>query len=297
MVIEAALNGGRPRRAHPAVPCTPGEVATAAQQCAAVGASVVHIHAQDADGAWSADPAWYAETNRRIRELAPGVLISITSLRPAGVAVSAVLELLTALSADLRTRPDLISVNLGHIVAWEQASAPGGPRRTRHFPNDYDDIAALLAYCRDTGVTPELAVMDLGFLSNAVTLRDDGLLPARPWFLLELDSPAYGSGRQVAPSTAANYSTLATLMREHFPGALWAGHGVERAGYAVLRRALEDGAHIRVGFEDAIHLPEGHLAADNAALVRWAVGAAHRLGRAPASAREARTLIGCSSAR
>jgi uncharacterized protein (DUF849 family) len=222
------------------------------------------------------------------------VLISITSLRPAGVAVSIVLEVLMALAADPETRPDLVSINLGHITAWEPpATARSGRRRTLHYPNDYEDIAALLAVCRDTGITPELGLMDLGFISNAVALRDDGLLPERPWFLVELDSPAYGSGRQVAPSTPDNYATFSALLREHFPGATWAGHGVERAGYAVLRRALEDGAHIRVGFEDAIHLPDGRRASGNAVLVGWAVGAANELGRPPATAMQARALIGC----
>ena len=31
--------------------------------------------------------------------------------------------------------------------------------------------------------------MDFGFLSQAVALRDDGRLPARSWFLIELDAP------------------------------------------------------------------------------------------------------------
>src|SRR5260370_279626 len=81
------------------------------------------------------------------------------------------------------------------------------------------------AASRRLGVTPELGVMDLGFISNAVALRDDRLLPARPWFLIELDSPSYGAGRQVAPSTVANYDLLASLARAHFPRAAWAGHG------------------------------------------------------------------------
>jgi len=298
VIIEAALNRGRGRREHPGVPYTPTDVADDARRCADAGAAVVHIHAQDADGTWSADPAWYAEAHRRIRAATPDLLISITSIRPADRPVSAVLDLLDALAADPRAMPDLLSINCGHIVAWEpseNAESPG--RRTVHFPNDYADIAALLARCARWGIVPELGMMDIGFVSNAVLLRDDGLLPAQPWFLIELDSAAYGAGRQVAPATAANYDLLAGLMRAQFPGAAWAGHGNGLPGYAVIRRALETGGHIRVGFEDAMHLPDGRLAPDNASLVAWAVDAARSLGREPATIEEARTITGAPGAR
>ena len=134
--------------------------------------------------------------------------------------------------------------------------------------------------------------MDLGFISNAVALRDDGVLPAGPWILLELDSPAYGSGVQVAPSTVVNYEALAAPLREHFPAARWAAHGQGVAGYAVIEQALVDGAHIRVGFEDTIHLPNGRLARSNAELVRWAVAATQEAGRTPATVEEARVISG-----
>lgn len=297
VVIEAALNGGRTRREHPRVPQTPAEVAAEARRCADAGASVVHIHARRAGG-WSADRRWYAEAHRRIRDLVPGMLISVTSIRPEGVVVSIVLELLAALVANLATRPDLLSINLGHITTWEPPSVSGvGGRRTVHFPNDCEDIAALLAACRDVGITPELGVMDLGFVSNAVALREDRLLPPREWFLIELDSPAYGAGKQVAPSTPANYTLLASLVREYFPRAAWAAHGVGLAGYDVLRRALEDGAHVRVGFEDVLQLPDGRRASSNADLVEWAVGAAKVLGREPATAAEAQAIIAGSAER
>ena len=293
VIVEVALNGSRDRAQHPGVPYSPAEILAEARRCADAGAAIFHLHARTADGAWSADAGWYAEAHRLLRAAVADALVSITSLRPAGVSVKAVVDLLAELATDPATRPDLISVNLGHIVAWDPAT-PGHPtrRRTVHFPNDYEDIVALLASCEEHGVVPELGVMDLGFVSNAVSLRHDGVLPDPDWFLLELDSPGYGAGRQVAPATATNYDRLATELRGHFPGAAWAAHGAEIPGYAVLRRALADGAHVRVGFEDAVHLPDGRLAASNAELVAWVVSSAREVGREPAIAREARATIG-----
>ena len=291
LIIEAALNGGRSRAEHAAVPVTPEEVAAEARRCAEAGAAVVHIHAQDAEGGWSADRDWYAAAICAIRAAAPDLLISVTSIRPEGVPVTTINDLLVALAADGATRPDLVSVNLGHIVAWERDGTPPG-RRTVHFPNSHDDLAATLATCAATGIVPELGVMDIGFVGNAVALRHDGLLPALPWFLLELDTPAFGSGRQVAPATIANYDFLAHLLREHFPAAPWAAHGHGLAGYPILERAIATGAHVRVGFEDGIYLPDGSLAASNAAQVEWAVEVARAVGRAPLGGEGVRGLVG-----
>ena len=295
VVIEAALNGGRDRVESEAVPFTPGELASEARRCADEGATIFHVHARADDGGWTANPPRYAEVVRALRTAVPNGLVSITSIRPEAASVDETLDLLAALAGDPVAIPDMLSINLGHIVAWEPVA--GGPvrRRTTSYLNAYDDISRLLVACTAHGIRPELGVMDLGFVSNAVALRDDGILPTRPWFLIELDSPAYGSGVQVAPSTVANYEALATPLRQHFPTACWAAHGQGVAGYAVIERALADGAHIRVGFEDAIDLPDGCLARSNAELVRWAVAAAQEVGRTPATVDEARMITGCGS--
>jgi 3-keto-5-aminohexanoate cleavage enzyme len=296
VIIEAALNGGRSRDEHPGVPITAVELAVEARRCADAGASVVHVHARGRAGGWTARPAAYQRVVRAIRAAAPEVLISITSLRPQGVAVERVRALL---NAPPDARPDLISVNLGHISAWEvrsssshrQSGAVGSGRETRHFPNSYDDIALLLDACRKAGVIPELGLMDFGFISNAVALREDGLLPQAPWFLLELDSPAFGAGAQVAPATVANFTALSAALREEFPDAPWAAHGAGIATYPVVQRALEEGAHVRVGFEDCLQMSDGTLAQGNADQVAWAVEWAEALGRRPATADEAREVI------
>src|SRR5215212_3369913 len=295
VVIEAALNGGRDRSQNEAVPFTAGEIATEARRCADEGATGFHIHARADNGGWTVDPQRYAEVLRDLRKAVPHGLVSITSIRPEGVSVEEILTLLATLAGDPATKPDLISVNLGHIVTWEPVANGLVRRRTRHYPNAYEDITRLLAACTTHGVRPELGVMDLGFVANAVALRDDSVLPERPWFLIELDSPSYDSGVQVAPSTVANYNALAVPMRQHFPAARWAAHGQGVAGYGVIERALADGEHVRVGFEDAIQLPDGRLARSNAELVKWAIEAAQAAGRTLATGEEARVIMDCQA--
>lgn len=293
VVIEAAINGGRSRTEHPGVPCTPEEVADEARRCAAAGAAVVHIHARSGE-VWSASPAWYAAAINLIRSAEPVPLISLTSIRPGGVPVNPVLSLLDVLARGKGTRPDLISVNLGHIVNWAPpaALAPKFPARaSEHFPNDHDDIVAILLACQQREVTPELGIMDLGFVSNAVALRDEGVLPEKPWFLIELDSAGYGAGRQVAPSTVDDYHVLVSRVRKHFPGAPFAAHGVDVPGFDVVRRAIADGGHVRVGFEDSVRLPNGAIADSNVDLVEWAVREIKKTGRTVATMEQARRIV------
>ncbi len=294
VVIEAALNGGRDRLKVAAVPYSPKELAAEAKRCADQGAAVVHLHARTDDGGWTADPSRYAETLALCRAEAPGVVLGITSIRPDGVPVEAVTDLLAELAADPATTPDLVSINLGHIVVWEPPAGPNG-RRTVHVPNDYEDVVKLLETCRRLRIRPELGVMDLGFVSNAVALRDDGVLPAAPWFLLELDAAAWGAGPQVAPATVANYDALVSAMGQTFPDARWAAHGQGDGAYPVAERAIAAGHHVRVGFEDAIALPDGGPASSNAQLVAWAVRIASRFDRPVASPTEARGILGLPS--
>jgi hypothetical protein len=83
------------------------------------------------------------------------------------------------------------------------------------FPNAYEDIARLLSAGTAHRVRPE-----------------------RSWFLIELDSPAYGSGVRVPPSTAANYEALAIPLRPQFPETRWAAHGQGVTGCTLIERLL-----------------------------------------------------------
>ena len=311
VIIEAAINGGRDRRDHADIPYTPEEVAHEAIACVDAGASIVHIHARGRYGAWSASPAWYSHAIRRIRHYRPDVLVSLTSIRPDTIPVDVILGLITTLSNSESTRPDLISVNLGHIMRWEHVApgdaAAGRPiprpvrgiglhRRTVHYPNSYGDVVALLDACQTFGIVPELGIMDLGFVSNAVALHEDGLIGEQPWCLVELDSPRYGAGAQVAPSSTEDYDVIANRILRYLPGARWAAHGSGRPGFAVLERALATGAHLRVGFEDSVVAPDGRRAHGNAELVGWAASRIRDAGRSVATADQAFAIVSSSVA-
>ena len=80
LIVNAALTGMVARRdSVPHVPLTAAEIAADAERCFAAGATVVHLHARDAD----ARPEWrreaYAELIPEIRRRCPGIVVCATT--------------------------------------------------------------------------------------------------------------------------------------------------------------------------------------------------------------------------
>src|SRR5262249_25262204 len=116
-VLQAALNGARTKRDHPAVPVTADELARDAAACVRAGAACVHLHPRDAHGRETLDPAIVDAVAEAVR--APGGA-------PVGVSTGAWIE------PDLERRvelirawraPDFASVNLSEAGASQVLEA------------------------------------------------------------------------------------------------------------------------------------------------------------------------------
>ncbi len=283
LVIKACLNGMRGREQNPNVPWTPAEVAEEARRCAEAGATAVHIHARSGGGGVSYDPAWYDEADRRIRDRCD-VVVNHTTARFPDAPVEAVLGYLR----DTPDPPDIVSLNPGQIVIHMPPAE--GHRDTLAIPNSYDEVEQILAVCRERGIATEPTVLDTGFLSNVAMLVEDGLLEPPRYLLLEF-SGRFGDGMQLMPGNARSYAFLTGAVRELYPEARWLAHGIEDSVFAIGSLAIEDGAHLRIGFEDRVTGPDGAPAQSNADLVAWAVERGRAAGREPATPDEARALM------
>jgi uncharacterized protein (DUF849 family) len=284
IIVKACLNGARGRDANSNVPWTPREVADDAVRCHEAGAAVVHFHARADDGGVSYDPAWYAETDRLIRERCDLVL-NHTTIRPPGVEVGLVLEYLRGTPEPV----DMVSLVLGDLRSWRPL--PDGGRASTLIENSYEDIRDTLEVCYERGIVPEPTLWDGGMLNNAITLVEDGLLRSAGYFLIEPNGD-WGNGTQRSPGSPRDYLRLAAQVREHFPQAIHIAHGGGRHTFSLATVAMATGAHVRVGFEDSPTLPDDPQPDSNARFVEWAVRIARALGREPLSPAEARPLLG-----
>jgi uncharacterized protein (DUF849 family) len=145
------------------------------------------------------------------------------------------------------------------------------------------NVRIMAGLIREAGTLPELEVFDSGDIHLARDLLADGTLASPALFQIVLGTK-YG-----ADSTPATMSYLKSLLPAD---ANWASFGIGRWCYPMLAQSFLLGGHVRVGLEDTIYIDKGVLAPSNAALVEKAVRIVTELGGTPASAGEAREILG-----
>src|SRR5690606_29172536 len=81
-------------------------------------------------------------------------------------------------------------------------------------------------------------------------------------------------------------------LKELMPEATWVAAGIGRHQLEVNRWSLELGGHCRTGLEDNVRWDKDTLATSNAQLVERVAALCSDYGRRPATAAEARELLG-----
>lgn len=268
VIISAALVGSQPtKQMNPAVPYTPAEIAQSAVDAYEAGAAIVHIHVRDPEtGAPSSELHLFREVVERIRARCP-VLINLTTSGFHLEHQDADIRL-----APLELHPELCSLDVGSVnfaarpflnsPAWCETAA----RRTQAL-----------------GIKPELEVFDTGHVAQAMDLVDRGLIEDPPWFQFCLGI------RWGMPASVENLLFLHRLLPVQ---AEWSVLGTGRHQVMLTTVAPMLGGHIRVGFEDNLYLARGVPAQSNAQLVERAVRILELLNYAPATATEARAILG-----
>jgi uncharacterized protein (DUF849 family) len=235
-VIKVCQNGGTARSEHPAVPLTPDELARDARACIAAGAAVLHFHVRDPEGGETLEAEPTAAALQAVRAAAPGVPIGLTSrIDIAGDDPERRLGLVRAWTV----KPDFVSVNLAE---------PGA-----------DELARALIDELGVGVEAGLFTVENAEALAASSFRDELL---RVLVEVDDDDGAAAVARAWAIEAALDEAGIAAP-RLH--------HGFHATTWAVIDAALARGRDVRIGLEDTLEMPDGSVAADNAALVAEAV--------------------------
>src|SRR5690625_3031985 len=79
MRIVACLNGDRRPGAHPALPVSVDQLVEDAHAAVAAGATEIHVHPRDLDGAESLEPQVIAQFMERMRADGPKVPVSLST--------------------------------------------------------------------------------------------------------------------------------------------------------------------------------------------------------------------------
>ncbi len=241
------------------------DVADEVIRCEAAGAAIAHLHARDENLLQTVDARLFSSQVRRIREACPIIVEGSTGGAPEHTLEQRCVTF---------TVPgvEMGSLNLGSVNMFDGV-----------YQNRYEDICFYARKLAESRIAPTMPIFDLSHLINYRRLVDDGVLSPPYVFEFVFD----------VPSALPYTDRYLELFVDHLPpGAIWFCVRHHQKGATDLRRVMELGGHIRVGYEDSPFLSDGRRARNNIELVEDAVEQASRTGRRVARAARAREIIG-----
>ncbi len=265
LIITAALTGAEVTKVQqPNLPVSPDEIAEAAYACYKAGASIVHVHARDAEG----NPTQSYEVYKEIKEKIEAKCNIIVQPSTGGATWHTPEERLQP----VELKPEMATLSCG--------TCNFGPEV---FMNSEEYIEKFASRMKELGVKPEIEVFERGMIENAIRLVKKGLLDTPVHFDFVLGVPG------ACPGTPED---LMHMVRSIPAGSTWTVAGIGRAETPLAVMAIVLGGNVRVGFEDNVYYEKGVMAESNAQLVARIVRISKEIGREVATPDEARKILG-----
>ena len=268
LIITVAPNGAYKQASdHAAIPLTAASLAITAKACLDAGAAMLHLHIRDVQGRHSLDEHGYRDALQAVKSAVGNeMVLQITSEAARVYQAPEQIAMVQAL------RPEAVSVSLRELdqpVVGEIG------------------LAEFFAWLVRERVMTQVILYDVADLQRWQVLRERGVIPQAPWFLL------FVLGRYTAGQTS-NPRDLVPFVHAHTGLEPWAVCAFGATEHACVTAAAALGGHVRVGFENNLQLKNGQLAPSNAALVCQAKEAASSLGRPLATAFDIRQRFGAA---
>ena len=287
VIVTVAPTGGMAtKNQNPNLPTQPQEIADDVYRCYNAGASVVAVHARRPDDEATCDPAVYSRINQLIRQKCDIVLNNSTGGGINGDMVHPVgdtdyweirwEERLKGLQGE--------GVEMCTLDAQTVFASFGGKEiLVATMPSRIRQLARSM---KERGIKPEWEVFGLADIMQDVTrCLADGLDEAPHFVNIVLGVNAFQGALPYSPR-------ILQTMVDHLPQT--SVFNVSGIGVAQLPAAVNSlllGGHVRVGLEDNLYYEQGVLAT-NVQLVERVVRIVRELGFEPASAAEAREIMG-----
>jgi 3-keto-5-aminohexanoate cleavage enzyme len=267
LVITVAPVGGElTRERQPHLPLTADEIAGEVARCREAGASIVHLHVRDEDGAPSQSRDHFAPAIDAIKRSAPDIVIQTSTGGSVGMTEEERVQ-------PLDLKPEMATLTTGTVNFGDEV-----------FENPFPLVERFFLRMREIGVQPEFEAFDTGMVETARLLTEEhDAEPRHRHFDLVLGVPGGMAG------TAGAVVHMASILPS---GATWSATGIGRTHLPVTLAALALGGHVRTGFEDTIYYGEGRLAETNAELIARVSRIAGEVGREVATPDQAREIVG-----
>jgi 3-keto-5-aminohexanoate cleavage enzyme len=257
------------KAAVPALPVTLDELVATANECEAVGASVVHVHVRGDDTQPTLDAGRLRDTVAGLRE-STDLIVQLSS---GGAVTDPEADRLAVLDCG----PEMASCTMGTVNFGDGV-----------FLNRWEFIVDLHTRMQERGIVPEYEIFDLGQLSTLERLLGSYGLPAGGHVHVDFVMGVPGG----MPGTAEALVACTRGVRNLPAGTTFAATGIGRSSLPVLLASLSAGGHLRVGMEDTVTYAKGQPVESNAQLVARAAAFARLAQRPPMACVDARALLG-----
>lgn len=281
VILSCALTGVLTDPEVHRVPVTPEQMADHAEQAWNAGACIVHLHFRDQTPGWGRMPSWEPQVAKdisdAIRARCPQLLQNFST----GVMGADISGPLACLEAG---KPELAALNAGTLnyLKLRQGGEWAWPPMV--FENPVEKIEQFISAMDRLGIIPECECFDTGIVRSVAMFAQRGMLHNPVHLSLVMG---------VASGMPANPDWLPLLVQEMPPNTIWQTIAIGRQEvWAVHRRAVELGGHVRTGLEDTFYLPNGQKTDSNGALVEALAGVVRDAGGEVANIREARAMLG-----
>jgi uncharacterized protein (DUF849 family) len=280
LIINVRLNEWEMRGPNTNIPYSPSEIATDAALCREAGASIVHVHARQADGGKSHDPAVYVEITEKIRA-SSDVLIHTTlgNVYNEGDAGARTAHVDAA-------RPDIATVDIGS-TNMDVYNPAGKKWKTtdKCYVNSIADCLFFANRMKKIGVKPSLGIWTIAFMRTADAFIDMGVLEAPALAKIALCGGGRIAGHEATPAgLSAYFHAIPPDGRIQ-----WAVCTKHANVFPCAAVAIANGGHVAPGLGD-YHYPElGYPT--NAELVRHIVRMAQAMGREVATPEDAKQIL------
>jgi 3-keto-5-aminohexanoate cleavage enzyme len=271
LIINLAPTGMVPTKAMtPHVPLSTQEIVDDVARCAALGASIIHLHARDEEGRPTTRPEYMAPLVEGVRSVDPDLVVCVTC---SGRFANSVEERGAVLELSGAARPDMASLTLGSNNFVQQASV-----------NAPETIRGLATRMCAHGIKPELEVFEPGMLTFGRYLAEKGLI-AGPWYVNILLG-----NLGTSPATPGALASFLALLPSD---SVFAVAGIGRFQTAANLLGIASGGHVRIGLEDNLWWDRDRtVLATNAALVERVCRMAEVAERPVATPAQTRALLG-----
>lgn len=286
VIVTVAPTGGMAsKKQNPNLPTQPEDIAESVHRSYNEGASIVAVHARRPDDQATCNPEIYGQINNLIRERCDIVINNSTGGGVSGDMIKTLRPGLEEIQFEERIKGceaphcEMVTFDCHTIMAQFHG-------RNLLMVTESERCDQMAKLFQEKGVKPEWEVFSLAHILQDTTRLIEAGFDKPPYYVnMVLGAMGFQGGYPYTPK-------ILQMMVDHLPkDSIFNVSAIGTAQLPATTHAILLGGHLRVGLEDNNYYSHGRLA-KNEELVARAVRIVRELGAEPATAAEARTMLG-----